>query len=85
MTCDVATSFAFQKVDISASHCDEDDRLSVRTRKAVHKPDEDMHLRVTALVASVLASLVVSMVSHVNGSFRFTHGKSEIWPYSMLP
>jgi len=45
--------------------------LSVPARKAAHEPEEDMRLRVMALAASVLATVAVSTVSHVNGSFRY--------------
>lgn len=38
--------------------------------KQTHEPEEGMRLRVMALVASVLATVAVSTVSHVNGSFR---------------
>jgi hypothetical protein len=44
--------------------------LSVSARKAAHEPEEDMRLRVMALAASVLATVAVSTVSHVNGPFR---------------
>jgi hypothetical protein len=49
-----------------------------------------MRLRVMPLAASVLATVAVSTVSHVNGPFRsedaepVTHGKSEIWPSYLL-
>lgn len=71
MTCDVATNFAIRKVEASRPHIVmRTIGLSVPARKAAHEPEEDMHLRVMALAASVLATVVVSTVSHVNGAFR---------------
>ncbi len=71
MTCDVATNFAIRKVEASRPHIAmRMIALSVPARKAAYEPEEDMRLRVPALAASVLETVAVSTVSHVNGSFR---------------